>query len=487
MVKKRKWKSEELGPRHVKGKYLAPVVDVPNGHAVMREDGTVQVAAYVLHHWKPLPEPVDGWQFVERRGDEGEEREPEEPYRVRRRIRDKTQKKVLEDEGVLVRLRALRSTIEEEEKAVTNDEPEVMDIVVKALEGLKKEEEELRSSTEVEKDEEQILQTKIVSAKEVEMNLEDWKAPMKKELDTIVEEKGAITRLNPASTRELLENNPRVQVLPGKGVFTIKPGRKRKCRLVVCGNYGESHEAMPLFAGGTDVVALRLALKEAAVRGWQGGTVDVKGAFLNAPLQAVDQHGGHATAGSTGPDGVDTQTGAVDRQQGNVRPTAESEVLVGLPGRRDEEVENQLWQALAEVGTDEERTESVAGEEGRGRLESRGAGRPTTSLRDAVRRGRSASSPHQGHVGIIRGELVRQGAGKVLRGEHLCDGAGDHLGPDGLHQGDHRSEQCHWQVGDPHEQGVQRARGRDRDHGGGDSDGSAPGGRVNLAGHPEQA
>ena len=61
MVKKRKWKSEELGPRHVKGKYLAPVVDVPNGHAVMREDGTV----HVLHHWKPLPEPVDGWQFVE--------------------------------------------------------------------------------------------------------------------------------------------------------------------------------------------------------------------------------------------------------------------------------------------------------------------------------------------------------------------------------------------------------------------------------------
>ena len=51
----------------------------------------------------------------------------------------------------------------------------------------------------MEKDEEQILQTKIVSAKEVEMNLEDWKAPMKKELDTIVEEKGAITRLNPAS------------------------------------------------------------------------------------------------------------------------------------------------------------------------------------------------------------------------------------------------------------------------------------------------
>ena len=149
MVKKRKWKSEELGPTHVKGKYLAPVVDVPNGHAVMREDGTVQVAAYVLHHWKPLPEPVDGCQFVDRRGDEGEEREPEEPYRVRRRIRDKTQKTVLEDEGVLVRFRALRSTIEEEEKAVTNDEPEVMDIVVKGLEGLKKEEEELRSSTEV--------------------------------------------------------------------------------------------------------------------------------------------------------------------------------------------------------------------------------------------------------------------------------------------------------------------------------------------------
>ena len=110
----------------------------------------------------------------------------------------------------------------------------------------------------------------------------------------------------------------------------------------------------------------------------------------------------------------------------------------------------------------------MAGEEGRGRLEPGGAGRPTASLRGrlhAVGRGRSASSPHgedQGHVGVIGRELVRQGAGTVLRGEHLCDGAGDHLGPDGLHQGDHRSEQCHWQVGDPHEQGVQRARGRDR-------------------------
>ena len=133
----------------------------------------------------------------------------------------------------------------------------------------------------------------------------------------------------------------------------------------------------------------------------------------------------------------------MDRQQGNVRPTAESEVLVGLPGRRDEEVENQLWQALVEVGADEERTESVAGEEGGGRLESGGADRPTASLRGrlhAVGRGRSASSPHgedQGHVEVIGRELVQQGAGKVLRGEHLCDGAGDHLGPDGLHQGDH--------------------------------------------------
>ena len=107
----------------------------------------------------------------------------------------------------------------------------------------------------------------------------------------------------------------------------------------------------------------------------------------------------------------------MDRQQG----LRQSEVLVRLPGRQDEEVENQLWQALAEVGADEERTESVAGEEGRGRLESGGAGRPTTSLRGrlhAVRRGRSASSPHgedQGHVGIIRRELVRQGAGTTSR------------------------------------------------------------------------
>ena len=126
-------------------------------------------------------------------------------------------------------------------------------------------------------------------------------------------------------------------------------------------------------------------------------------------------------------------------------------------------MENQLWQALAEVGADEERTESVAGEEGRGRLESGGAGRPTASLRGrlhAVRRG-------------VPQALMEKIKGTWESSVNISVTEQGNLGPDGLHQGDHRSEQCHWQVGDPHEQGVQRARGRDRDHGGGDSDGWA--------------
>ena len=245
---------------------------------------------------------------------------------------------------------------------------------------------------------------------------------------------------------------------------------------------------MPLFAGGTDVVALRLALKEAAVRGCQEGAVDVTGAFLNAPLQAVDQEGELTVA--MRPPAVLVRMGLIPKKELWIVNKA----MYGLrqsprcwSDYRDDEMrrwrvsygkrwlkmrsEPNLW--LVKKVEDDLNPEELVG-------------LLLVYVDDFMPLG--VEGVPQALMEKIKGaweSSERQGAGKVLRGEHLCDGAGDHLGPDGLHQGDHRSEQCHWQVGDPHEQGVQRARGRDRDHGGGDSDGSAPGGRVDLAGHPE--
>ena len=55
-------------------------------------------------------------------------------------------------------------------------------------------------------------------------------------------------------------------------------------RIVACGNFIESRAGEELFAAGADASALRLTLKVAAEERWRILTVDIKVAFLNAPL-----------------------------------------------------------------------------------------------------------------------------------------------------------------------------------------------------------
>ena len=79
--------------------------------------------------------------------------------------------------------------------------------------------------------------------------------------------------------------------MPSKCVFTLKPPTKpgqrcrRKCRLVICGNYiakGEAGDQMDLYASGTSTEVLRLALTLAASRQWLAAIADVTSAFLLA-------------------------------------------------------------------------------------------------------------------------------------------------------------------------------------------------------------
>ena len=60
---------------------------------------------------------------------------------------------------------------------------------------------------------------------------------------------------------------------------------KRKCRLVICGNFVES-QAVDLYAAGVGTDGLRTALVLAAVREWAAATSDITGAFLLAPWPA---------------------------------------------------------------------------------------------------------------------------------------------------------------------------------------------------------
>lgn len=63
----------------------------------------------------------------------------------------------------------------------------------------------------------------------------------------------------------------------------------------MCGNYlndpgagGAKQDAAQLYAGGADTTCLRAALSVAACRDWSAAALDVKTAFLNAPLCLVE-------------------------------------------------------------------------------------------------------------------------------------------------------------------------------------------------------
>ncbi|CAJ1424780.1 unnamed protein product [Effrenium voratum] len=282
LFKRRKWKvKDDMEVTHQKGYYLAPVSNIPHGHAVMKENGDVQVTSYVLKKWDVPPAVQGQWQLEERKpGPEGD------PHEVRTRIWGKSRPPGREDAGELVRVRNIQQIIKEEMQNVEREEPDAIGAVMKGLEAL---DQKVRSDGDEELggEQRQVLQTRIVSLKEVEERKEEWKEPMLKEMMALAEEKEAVTRLSAKEAHELLEVDREVQVLPGKVVCTVKPGGKKKCRIVVCGNFGESHqEGQCLYASGTDVIGLRVAIKEAARRRWKGGTVDVRCAFLNAPLEA---------------------------------------------------------------------------------------------------------------------------------------------------------------------------------------------------------
>ena len=80
-------------------------------------------------------------------------------------------------------------------------------------------------------------------------------------------------------------------MLPGRGVASEKPqeglGPRKKYRAVICGNFQAPHPdraKQTLYAGGADSVSLRTCLRWAGLRQAGASVVDVKTAFLNAPV-----------------------------------------------------------------------------------------------------------------------------------------------------------------------------------------------------------
>ena len=85
----------------------------------------------------------------------------------------------------------------------------------------------------IEKDteeEEEILQTKIVSPKEVLAEWEKWIPPASSEIDSLIIEKSALKPVEEDMVKQLVkeaENRGlRVEVIPSKVVYTKEPGLK---------------------------------------------------------------------------------------------------------------------------------------------------------------------------------------------------------------------------------------------------------------------
>ena len=138
---------------------------------------------------------------------------------------------------------------------------------------------------ELEEDLKVVHTVPIVQVKRV---LDRWVASIKKEVENLFASN--TLRSVTAEQAKQLERSGQVVFAPAKCVFTLKPpqeaGRraKRKCRLVICGNYVERGRDGPedLYAAGTSSDSLRLSLVIAAVRGWLGAVSNVTGAFLLA-------------------------------------------------------------------------------------------------------------------------------------------------------------------------------------------------------------
>ena len=128
-----------------------------------------------------------------------------------------------------------------------------------------------------------------VPLEQVKCVLQKWAEAIKKEVTSLFGS-GTLVKISYQQAKAM-ERDGAIKIVPAKCVFTLKPptskgGKcKRKCRMVICGNYitkDDAGEQMSLYASGTSSDVLRLALTVASSRTWLAAIADVTSAFLLA-------------------------------------------------------------------------------------------------------------------------------------------------------------------------------------------------------------
>ena len=159
---------------HETTRYLTPMVDA-HGHCVLTENGRISIAPYVIRGVrKPEVEDESAWiAFLEE--------VDKDALQDRRRIRGK--QPVRTEEGKRDALR-LRSFLLEESFMIQEDEPEVASVMFKKLVKYR------QQLKKIEEEEQEILQTKIVSPVEMVKELPLWDPAIKSEIKSLFEVEG---------------------------------------------------------------------------------------------------------------------------------------------------------------------------------------------------------------------------------------------------------------------------------------------------------
>ena len=269
-------------------KYLAPASD-HHGHWVQKGTEPPRITKMIMKRAEKPPDE-GGWIAVEK--------EMEDPLVIRRRLRGKGEAmslKVDEQEERLEEKESRRKAkvfqvIEEEMKKLISDQTGLASEEMKIIAEIKK-------SCEVPLEEEEILQTKIISNKEVEENWERWLPSIMSEVKSLLEDKEALREVSSEEfekmKKEVDKGGRKFEVIPSKMVFVKKPGGegappKYKSRWVVCGNLEPVKDDELTFSSGADAAALRVMVWFSSCCQWSGSILDVRTAFLNAKIHQED-------------------------------------------------------------------------------------------------------------------------------------------------------------------------------------------------------
>ena len=289
LTRKRFWRSRELEPTQERVTYLAPSW-LRHGHWVERPDGSQFVARMVMSK-VAQPPTEEQWIGVEDHLNELE---------LRRRVRGKVtvrQLKVCEAEEPEAcevdqvstegeeqeKEKRFSELVEEEMTHAVCEEQAALDVVLDAVA-------RLRQAVANPTEEQEVLQTRIVSQQEVRKKAKEWDPAIAAELTSLFETKGALKRITEREGKCLIEQG-KAEVIPAKVVYTIKPVAglpqgKLKARIVACSNFiAQDDPQVEVFASGTNAVSVRIGLSLASQLGWYGLSTDIRTAFLNADMK----------------------------------------------------------------------------------------------------------------------------------------------------------------------------------------------------------